>query len=430
MRRHPIRSWSPVFALGVLAACAAIACTAAAARSSGRPTAAAVTAGIEHTCALTRTGAVKCWGYNGHDELGSGRSTFSFSSYPIDVQGLGGGVTSISAGARHSCAVTAVGGAKCWGVNYEGALGDGTTDRHAGPVDVSGLGSGVTAVAAGDDRSCALLTTGGVKCWGTSFDLTPTDVQGLSSGVAAIATGGLISCALMNTGGVKCWGFHYGSTPSDVPGLGDVKSLSTGNPLCGVTNAGGVKCWRGASDWLPVDVPGLGSGVAAVSMNVSHSCALLATGTVKCWGSNERGQLGDGTTIDRPTPVEVVGLNAGALSLSAGGVHTCAVTRTGGAKCWGTNGNGQLGDGTTDRRLRPVDVVGFGPLPAKCVVPRVVGKPLAKARTKIRLAHCRVGAVDRVASTKAKKVVVGQAPRPGKRLSAKARVNLKISRGR
>jgi alpha-tubulin suppressor-like RCC1 family protein len=73
-------------------------------------------------------------------------------------------VIAISAGVRHSCAVTAVGGAKCWGVNYEGALGDGTTERHAGPVDVSGLGSGVTAVAAGYDRSCDLLSTGGIKC--------------------------------------------------------------------------------------------------------------------------------------------------------------------------------------------------------------------------------------------------------------------------
>jgi hypothetical protein len=165
--------------------------------------------------------------------------------------------------------------------------------------------------------------------------------------VVAISTSGLVSCALMTTGGVKCWGIHYGPAPAEVPGLRDVKSLSTGYPLCAVTNAGGVKCWSAASDWLPVDVPGLGSGVAAVSMNYGHRCALMATGTVKCWGSNERAQLGDGTTIDRSTPVDVVGLTAGAISISAGGDHTCAVTRTGGAKCWGTNGNGQLGDGTT-----------------------------------------------------------------------------------
>jgi hypothetical protein len=263
VRRHPIRSWSPVFALGVLAACAAIACTAAAARSSGRPTAAAVTAGIEHTCALTRTGAVKCWGYNGHDELGvgAGSSELPFSFIPRGVSGLTGGVTAISAGVRHSCALTSGGGVKCWGVNYGGALGDGTEDRHFAPVDVAGLSTGVKAVVAGYDRSCAVLETGAVKCWGTDYGLTPVDVPGLSSGVVAVDTDSFIGCALTGAGGVKCWGFHYGPTAVDVPGLANgVKAVTTGGPLCALTTGGAVKCWGPDNNWMPADVPGLGSG--------------------------------------------------------------------------------------------------------------------------------------------------------------------------
>jgi beta-lactam-binding protein with PASTA domain len=103
---------------------------------------------------------------------------------------------------------------------------------------------------------------------------------------------------------------------------------------------------------------------------------------------------------------------------------------TGGLKCWGANAAGSLGDGTEKRRLRPVDVMGFGPPPVRCVVPEVVGKTVAKARTKIVRAHCRVGTVTRVASAKAENVVVGQTPRPGRRLKQGARVNLEVSRGR
>src|SRR5919201_2151954 len=138
--------------------------------SSDRTTgsrAAAITAGIGHTCALTRLGGVKCWGYNGHDELGTGDYALPFSSTPVDVFGLSG-VTAISAGVRHTCALTSAGGVKCWGANYSGALGDGPTERHGLPVDAAGLSSGVTAISAGYDYGCALTAGGGVKCWGSN----------------------------------------------------------------------------------------------------------------------------------------------------------------------------------------------------------------------------------------------------------------------
>ena len=427
--RHPTRFLFPAFLLGVFAV---IACSGSATAFSTRSLGAAVTGGVNHTCALTRAGGVQCWGYNGHDELGSGDGTLPNSVTPMRVDGLSNGVTAISAGVRHSCAVTSSGGATCWGVNYGGALGDGTSGRHGSPVAVLGLSSGVRTVSAGYDSSCALLAMGGVKCWGTRYGLTPGDVPDLSSGVSAISAGsGLVACALTSAGSVKCWGGHWGPTPVEVPGLSaGVTALATGYPRCVLTDGGGIKCWGSDTNWSPVDIPGLGRGVTAIAAGIAHACALTSAGGVKCWGSNEFGQLGDGTTVDRSTPGDVSGLTSGVTAIAAGTFHACAVMRAGGVRCWGPNAHGMLGDGTSENRLRPVDVVGFGPLPLRCIVPSVLGKRLPKARARIVRAHCRVGTVTRVASAKAKGVVVGQTPRWGMSRKAGFSIALKVSRGR
>ncbi len=354
----------------------------------------AIDAGGSHTCALTAAGGVKCWGYNYYGQLGDGTQTNRLT--PVAVSGLGSGVTAIAAGESYTCALTAAGGVKCWGYNYDGQLGNGTQTNQSTPVAVSGLGSGITAITAGWSHTCALTTAGGVKCWGYNYygqlgngtqtnQSTPVAVSGLGSGVTAITTGLSHTCALTTAGGVKCWGDNYSGqlgngtttnrwTPVDVPSLtSGVTALATGgrDHTCAMTTAGGVKCWggnyfgqlgdgtAGYQPW-PIDVSNLTSGVTAIAPGEGSTCALTAAGGVKCWGYNRYGQLGDGTTTDRWTPVNVSGLTSGVTTIAAGWSHTCALTAAGGAKCWGDNNYGQLGDGTQSNwRLTSVDVSGL-----------------------------------------------------------------------
>jgi alpha-tubulin suppressor-like RCC1 family protein len=266
---------------------------------------------------------------------------------PVDIIGLSNGVSAIAAGGGHTCALMDAvqgGGVKCWGWNANGQLGDGTTTNRAAPVDVAGLGRGVRAIAVGRYHTCALTEDGAVKCWGfnaagqlgdgtTAQRTAPVDVSGLNSGIMAIAAGDRHTCAVTEDGRALCWGANEDGQLGD----GTTTNRTT-----------------------PVDVSELDSGVSALAAGGRHTCALIVGGAVKCWGWNGYGQLGDGTTTWRATPVDVFGLSAGVSAVTTGSYHTCALVVGGGVNCWGRNQYGQLGDASTEDRTTPVHVVGFG----------------------------------------------------------------------
>jgi alpha-tubulin suppressor-like RCC1 family protein len=294
-------------------------------------------------CAVTSTGALKCWGLNDKGQLGNGNHVGS--SVPVGVVGLGSGMATVSASGQHTCAVTTAGAVKCWGYNGDGELGNGTiTVMSFVPVSVVGLGSRVARVSAGQSHSCAVTTAGAIKCWGSNFvgelgngtttrSAVPVGVVGLGSGVVAVSAGGSHSCAVTSAGAVKCWGFN---------GDGELGNGTT------------------TSSSVPVGVVGLGSGVVAVFAGFTHSCAVTSAGAVKCWGENAYGQLGNGTTTSSLVPVGVVGLSSTAVAVSADWFHSCAATSAGAVKCWGRNEGGELGNGTSTGSTVPVFVVGLG----------------------------------------------------------------------
>jgi alpha-tubulin suppressor-like RCC1 family protein len=299
---------------------------------SGLSGATAITAGHGHTCALLSGGTVACWGDNAYGELGNGSCTgpqqctntdgaFACSTTPIVVPGLSG-VTTIAAGdeGTHTCALLSGGSVKCWGDGEMGALGNGMTvgpqtctwggsnyTTFTTPVAVSGL-SGATSVAVGGDVSCALVSGGGIDCWGANYlgqlgdgtatgpekcatvyacSTTPVAVSDLAAPAISVVTGGADTCALLSGGTVECWG------TSVQGGLGIAP------------DAGTLQCDFGSQcSTIPVAVSGL-TGVTSLAAGQDHTCALQANGSVWCWGNNTTGQVGNGTTATAPTPVRV-----------------------------------------------------------------------------------------------------------------------------
>ena len=315
-----------------------------------------VSAGTYHACGLALGGAVKCWGRNDFGQLGNAAT--AQRSLPVDVSGLASGVAAISSGAFHTCALPATGGgATCWGNNGNGALGNNGAGISSVPVNVFGFPGNFgsfTAIASGYEHSCAIASTSNVWCWGLNDAGqlgTQTPTTPYPSPVGAVASPGV--------GAVS------------VGPLTNIAALSLGQPFsCALTTGGGVKCWGDnafgelgngstVATSPPVDVTGLASGQTAISAGSFHACALDTVGLVRCWGRNGNGQLGDGTTADRRTPVRLSVQATDATAIAAGGKHTCALLSNRSVVCWGDNTAGQLGDGTTTSRLTPVTVGGL-----------------------------------------------------------------------
>jgi hypothetical protein len=245
----------------------------------------------------------------------------------------------IAAGADHACGVYSDGCLTCWGRNTSGQLGDGTFLGHDAPECDFAL-SNVIEIAANMEGShtCALLADGTVKCWGantygqlgdgtTTTRSSPTAISGLSN-IVSIAAGASHTCAVFANGDVSCWGRN---------------------------NAGQLGDGTTTDRHSPTSINSL-SNVVSIAAGAAHTCAVLADGGVSCWGSNGYGQLGDGTTTDHHSPVMLSGVS-GALSLAAGDSHTCArFANSGAVQCWGFNGSGQLGDGSTTDHHSPISV--------------------------------------------------------------------------
>jgi alpha-tubulin suppressor-like RCC1 family protein len=289
-------------------------------------------------------GSARCWGFNFRGQLGAG--TPVHRGVPADVKGLTEGVVTMSAGLWYTCILTDDGNVRCMGFNDYGQLGDGTFTDRSEPVIVDGLDGNATAIGVGKFHACATMVGGGVKCWGhwsmCDYTKTPVDITGLESGVAAIGASEGHTCALMDSGGVKCWGDNLYSQLGI--GGGETLEFST----------------------VPTDVNGLTTGAMAIATGGYHACALVDNAPpgygVKCWGHNAGAELGDGTFTNRDEPVDVNGLSGGVTAVAAGWGHTCALVASGKVKCWGEDAWGQLGLGTVTLRLTPVEVVAYTPL--------------------------------------------------------------------
>ena len=307
--------------------------------------------GDYHTCAVTTDGGVWCWGagglFVGNGTSGDDVLTPVKAKIPESVV-----VTGISAGSYHTCAVTADGGVWCWGSNGVGQVGNGT---QVGPVlepeKVTALvGYNVTGITAGYAHTCAMTADGGVWCWGhndygqvgnrtqigpvlvpskvTALDVPQLEVAAdaaLKDGynVTEIAAGGYHTCAVTADGGVWCWGANWGGQVGNGTQVGPVLEPEKVTELDGYN-------------------------VTGISAD-PHTCAVTADGGVWCWGDNGSGQIGDGTQVGPVLdPEKVTALDGyNVTEIAAGGGHTCAVTADGGVWCWGNNNKGQIGYGTT-----------------------------------------------------------------------------------
>jgi alpha-tubulin suppressor-like RCC1 family protein len=357
----------------------------------GITSASQIAVGDDHTCALVAGGEIKCWGYNGSGRLGNGLT--QSSATPVTVTGITG-ATWVSAGLAFSCAVRSDATVACWGHNNASQLGDGTTTNRSTPVAVAGV-TGATAVIAGEDYACALLDTGEIRCWGNGFygQLGDGRTENATVPVAVVDLTPVGRCAACNDGNVctedRCgaMGCEHLDLPDGTPcaiggacdagtcvvGAVPTTSLSLGD-FQGIVRRvdDTVAAWGSNSNGqlgtgsltepfrtYPDDVPGL-TDISTVSSGRQHNCVTEATGAVRCWGNNGSGQIGQGTTGSSILPPSLVAGLTDIVDVKAGGFHTCALRASGQVLCWGYNAFGELGIGTTGNAVTtPQNVLGL-----------------------------------------------------------------------
>ena len=388
-------------------------------RVTGALTFSSLVAGSYHTCGLTASGTAYCWGHNDEGQLGDGFPGTNRLS-PVAVLG-GRSFTGLALGAYHTCGLTGSGTAYCWGSNWSGGIGDGTSGydewdyapQRNLPVAVRG-GVSFSSLTAGSGHTCGLTGGGEAYCWGWNYYGQLGDGTGIHEWndhatdrpLPAAVTGGRLftklsarsdqTCAVTSVGDAYCWGAgsnrqfvqdHGGLGPNDsaspvaVGGGLAFASVATGDRhTCALTVAGMAHCWGVNQDhqlgdgnddpyrnlWssaTPVAVAGGTIGFSTTTVTdaysvPAHTCGLTSAGIAYCWGANASGQLGDGTTTARMWAVAVVG-GLTFRTVVAGSAHTCGLTfARGSAYCWGANTSGQIGDGTTTARTWPVAVTG------------------------------------------------------------------------
>jgi alpha-tubulin suppressor-like RCC1 family protein len=308
--------------------------------------------GYSHACALTAAGSVMCWGDNSAGQLGDGTNVSHPAPVNVVAPLAGLPVKAIAVAGNHSCALTMTGAVYCWGDNWNGDLGNGNAGMPSPtPVAVTTINAGASRIATGDDFGCAVMTSGSVLCWGGNASnqlgsaggssnpvLVPTAVAGVSTAMD-VAAGIDHACALTSAGGVLCWGNDgsgalgdngkggSASPPVQVMGLtSGITGIAAGaDQSCALTTAGAVLCWggNGSGDvgngspiappltattpvgvFVPAPVTGLSSGVTAITAGFFNTCALTGTG-VQCWGLASNGELGNGATSTAiPRPVQ------------------------------------------------------------------------------------------------------------------------------
>jgi alpha-tubulin suppressor-like RCC1 family protein len=318
-----------------------------------------ITAGDSWTCALDSNGAAYCWGQNGSGQLGNNSTTPS--AVPVAVTG-GHAFTEISASdlGDHTCAIDTAGKAWCWGVNTNGQLGNNSTTQSLVPVavDTTGVlaGKTLTKIAVGTSFTCVLDTAGQAYCWGlntngelgnnsTTQSLVPVAVS--TTGVLAgktlteIDAGASFACGLDAAGAAYCWGQN--STGQ----LGNNSTTESHVPVAVTTS--GVLAGKSLND---------------ITAGNGFSCALDTTGKAYCWGDGSQGQLGDNSFSQSNVPVAVTatGVLAGVTltQIDSGTNSTCAIDASSNVYCWGANGNGELGNGTSGGPSTvPVKVLGL-----------------------------------------------------------------------